>query len=136
MPRHPRQPEPPWLVNSIFPQSGELGGDRDGGRNIFALRHSPSDARLCPTESEKNSTLILTVKAHFDGTGIIPDEPLQLTLNEPRLVRIEHLSPVSARLEESALSWLAENAVDDDTLPPDLADRHDHYLSRGQPKDR
>ena len=30
--------------------------------------------------------------------------------------------------DESALAWLAANAIEDDALPADLADRHDHYL--------
>ncbi len=33
--------------------------------------------------------------------------------------------------EESALAWLAAHAVEDDALPTDLADQHDHYLYGG-----
>jgi hypothetical protein len=30
--------------------------------------------------------------------------------------------------KQSALQWMADNAVADDGLPPDLAHEHDHYL--------
>ena len=32
------------------------------------------------------------------------------------------------KADESALAWLAANAVENDALPADLADQHDHYL--------
>ena len=69
----------------------------------------------------------MTVNAHFDGKAIIPDEPLDLPPNQALIVQIE---PVGARetAEGSALAWLAENAVENDDLPTDLADQHDHYL--------
>jgi hypothetical protein len=69
----------------------------------------------------------MTVSAHFDGKAIIPDEPLDLPPNQALIV---HIEPVGAReaADESALAWLAANAVENDALPADLADRHDHYL--------
>jgi len=69
----------------------------------------------------------MTVNAHFDGRAIIPDEPLDLPPNQALIVQIE---PVGARetADESALAWLGANAVENDALPTDLADRHDHYL--------
>jgi hypothetical protein len=69
----------------------------------------------------------MTVNAHFDGKAIIPDEPLDLPHNQALIVQIE---PVGARetADESALAWLAANAVENDALPVDLADQHDHYL--------
>lgn len=36
-------------------------------------------------------------------------------------------------IEGSALVWIAANAVENDALPTDLADEHDHYLY-GRPK--
>ena len=77
----------------------------------------------------------MTVNAHFDGKAIIPDEPLDLPLNQALIVQIER---VGARepAEEPALVWLAANAVESDSLPTDLADRHDHYLYVGPPQDR
>jgi hypothetical protein len=78
----------------------------------------------------------MTVNAHFDGKAIIPDEPLDLPPNQALIVQIER---VGARepAEESALAWIAANAVDSDALPTDLADQHDHYLygrTKGQLK--
>jgi hypothetical protein len=77
----------------------------------------------------------MTVSAHFDGRAIIPDEPLDLPPNQALIVQIE---PVGAReaTEESAMAWLAANAVEDDALPVDLADRHDHYLYGSPTQDR
>jgi hypothetical protein len=43
---------------------------------------------------------------------------------------IVQIEPVGTRGTEidSALAWLAANAIEYDDLPVDLADRHDHYL--------
>ncbi|MGA2115645.1 MAG: hypothetical protein ABSH56_12965 [Bryobacteraceae bacterium] len=75
----------------------------------------------------------MTVNAHFDGKAIIPDEPLDLPLNQALIVQIESVGAPETS-NESALAWLADNAVDDDELPADLADRHDYYLY-GYPTD-
>ena len=77
----------------------------------------------------------MTVNAHFDGKAIIPDEPLDLPPNQALIVQIE---PVEKRetAEDSALTWLAANAVENDDLPTDLADQHDHYLYGCPGKDK
>ena len=77
----------------------------------------------------------MTVNAHFDGRVIIPDEPLDLQPNQALIVQIE---AVGAREtgDESALGWLAANAVENDDLPADMADQHDHYLYGCPKKDR
>ncbi len=72
----------------------------------------------------------MTVRAHFDGRVIIPDEPLDLRPNQAVIVQIE---PLEGEMEESALAWIEANAVESDALPTDLADQHDHYLY-GRPK--
>ena len=77
----------------------------------------------------------MTVSAHFDGRAIIPDEPLDLPPNQALIVRIEPVGAFEAA-DESALAWLAANAVESDGLPVDLADRHDHYLYGCSPEDR
>lgn len=77
----------------------------------------------------------MTVNAHFDGKAIIPDEPLDMPPNQALIVQIERVGPRKP-VEESALSWLAANAVENDELPADLADRHDHYLYGCATKDR
>ena len=43
-------------------------------------------------------------------------------------MQIERVGEEAAPLDESALTWIAANAVDSEALPTDLADRHDHYL--------
>lgn len=73
----------------------------------------------------------MTVTAHFDGKVIVPDEPLDLRPNQALRIQIEPLET-----EESALAWIAANAVENDTLPTDLADHHDHYLYGRPKKDR
>jgi hypothetical protein len=47
------------------------------------------------------------------------------------------IEPLGARetAEESALAWLAANAVEHDALPTDLADQHDRYLYGSPMKD-
>jgi hypothetical protein len=71
---------------------------------------------------------MMRVNAHFDGRVIIPDEPLDLPANQPLVIRIEPHSAGSEAADESALGWLAANAIETDTLPADLADQHDRYL--------
>ena len=75
----------------------------------------------------------MTVSAHFDGKVIVPDEPLDLPPNQALRV---HIEPLEGEAEESALAWIAANAVENDTLPTDLADQHDPYLYGCPKKDR
>lgn len=70
---------------------------------------------------------MITVNAHFDGKVIVLDEPVGLRLNQPLRLSIEEVGTPQTG-QESALEWLAANAIEDDRLPPDLAERHDHYL--------
>ena len=77
----------------------------------------------------------MTVHAHFDGKAIIPDEPLDMPPNQALILQIERVGPRQPA-EESALAWLAENAVENDALPTDLSDQHDHYLYGSPMKDR
>lgn len=69
----------------------------------------------------------MTVSAHFDGKVIVPDEPLNLPLNQTLILEIRP-APEAASSEESALAWIAANAVDSDAMPADLSNRHDRYL--------
>ncbi len=77
----------------------------------------------------------MTVNAHFDGKAIIPDEPLDMPPNQALILHIERVGPRETA-EESALAWLAANGVENDELPTDLADQHDHYLYGSPTKDR
>jgi hypothetical protein len=69
----------------------------------------------------------MTINGHFDGKVIVPDEPLDLRPNQAVRIQIEPIE------EPSALAWIVANALDDDSLPVDLAGEHDHYLY-GHPK--
>ena len=70
----------------------------------------------------------MTVSAHFDGKVIVPDEPLDLRPNQALILQIQPVNGEGEHAEESALAWIAANAMDSEALPEDLADRHDHYL--------
>lgn len=70
----------------------------------------------------------MTVSAHFDGKVIVPDEPLDLLPNQALILQIQTVGGQIAPAEDSALAWIAANAVDSEALPVDLADRHDHFL--------
>jgi hypothetical protein len=76
---------------------------------------------------------MIAVRAHFDGKVIVPDEPVNLPKGEALIVHVELAPPAPGSGEGSALAWLAENAVDDPSLPTDLSHQHDHYLY-GSPK--
>ena len=86
-------------------------------------------------EEATDKGLLMMVNAHFDGRAIIPDEPLDLPPNQALVVQIESVG-ASETADESALAWLASNAVENDALPADLADQHDHYLYGCTTKDR
>ncbi|HMC66874.1 MAG TPA: hypothetical protein VKI65_18200 [Gemmataceae bacterium] len=76
---------------------------------------------------------MFAVKAHFDGKVIVPDESVDLPKNQPLLLRIELAKVAEGAEEQSALEWIAENAVADDPYPPDYSYQLDHYLY-GTPK--
>jgi hypothetical protein len=88
-----------------------------------------SSLRLCDGQCDTGGRVALvTVNAHFDGEVIVPDEPLNIPPNQPLIVRIEQVGEDVVPSGESALLWLAANAVDSEALPSDLAHQHDHYL--------
>ncbi len=59
----------------------------------------------------------MTVSAHFDGKVIVPHEPLELTANQPLIVRTQLVGGNEEPVEESVLTWLAANAIDGDAPP-------------------
>jgi hypothetical protein len=77
----------------------------------------------------------MTVSAHFDGKVIVPDKPLDLLPNQALVLQIQTVSSQIAPAGDSALAWIAANAVESDALPVDLADRHDHHLYGRSPGD-
>jgi hypothetical protein len=70
----------------------------------------------------------VAVRAHFDGKVMVPDEPRDLRPDRALILQIQALGDEDICAEDSALAWIAANAVDSDALPVDLADRHDRYL--------
>ena len=59
---------------------------------------------------------MVTVSAHFDGRVIVPDEPLDLPPNQALILQIERVDG-AVPSDESALTWLAANAIDSEALP-------------------
>lgn len=73
---------------------------------------------------------MIDFNAHFDGKVIVPEQAVDLPRDRSFEVHVETFSGADAAPEsspQSALQWLAENAVDDE-LPSDLSAQHDHYL--------
>ena len=69
-----------------------------------------------------------TILAHFDGTSIVPDEPVNFPVGERLRVRVELESATSAPFAD-----LLNFATELDGAPTDLSTQHDHYLY-GNPK--
>ncbi len=76
---------------------------------------------------------MIAFNAHYDGSVIIPDEPIDLPRNQTLVVQIETRGADQLPARESALAWLAANASESPDIPPDLSHQHDHYLY-GAPK--
>jgi hypothetical protein len=62
----------------------------------------------------------------------VAEEAVDVPRDRQLLVRVETPGMKEQVTAESALQWMADNAVDDD-LPIDLSVEHDHYLY-GTPK--
>jgi hypothetical protein len=60
--------------------------------------------------------MTMTIKAHFDGRAIIPDEPVELPLNEPLEVQIQTCEPgpvgTAAGLADSQLFGVWKDRTD------------------------
>ncbi|MGD1073712.1 MAG: hypothetical protein ABSB15_26680 [Bryobacteraceae bacterium] len=73
---------------------------------------------------------MIDFNAHFDGKVIVPEQTVDLPRDRSFLVHVEAprgANPQVTGSPQSALQWLAENAVDDE-LPVDHSAQHDHYL--------
>ncbi len=75
----------------------------------------------------------MTLKAHFDGKVLVPDEPVNLPLNCALEVRVKPLGPPPP--PHKSLARLLDVARRFPVLdgPSDGAAQHDHYLY-GLPK--
>jgi hypothetical protein len=70
-----------------------------------------------------------TLKAHFDGKVLVPDEPVDLPVNRPlelSVVSLGESSHAPAALE--TLAALARSVPARTSDRTDLAAQHDHYL--------
>jgi hypothetical protein len=82
---------------------------------------------------------MIAIKAHFDGKVLVPDEPVELPKGTPLVVHVEVPKPKKPKrhpkkqADQSLWQKFADNVVESDNLPPDLAHQHDHYLY-GTPK--
>ena len=84
----------------------------------------------------------MTIKAHFDGKVIVPDEPLDLPVNQPleiQLLPAETGVPTAVDRADDVgrplmdLLKAIEHLPSDPDAPTDMAAQHDHYLY-GLPK--
>ena len=75
----------------------------------------------------------MVLRGYYDGKAIILDGPADLPRNEPLVIDVLPVPPEQSQQPKSALRWMAENAVDDPSLPSDLSVNLDHYLY-GAPK--
>jgi hypothetical protein len=64
-----------------------------------------------------------TIAAHFDGKFIVPDEPVDLPVGRPLVVRLEMASAVPK------FAALLDFAADLPDAPNDLSVRHDGQVS-------
>jgi hypothetical protein len=82
------------------------------------------------------SAAVITVRCHFDGKSLIPDEPVDLPTDQPLVAQVTpQISgeiidnvPIDAPRPQSALEWMIQHPIDDPSLPADLSDQLDHYL--------
>lgn len=76
----------------------------------------------------------MTLKAHFDGKVLVPDEPVELPVNCALEIQVKPLQADPA-LDRPLLRLLKllEKLPDNPDAPIDGAAQHDHYLY-GLPK--
>ena len=76
---------------------------------------------------------MVSIKAHFDGKALIPNEPVDLPQDRVLVVHVEVADAPPPAPGESVLDWILKNPITGADLPSDLAHEHDHYLY-GTPK--
>jgi hypothetical protein len=78
----------------------------------------------------------IVIKVHFDGKTIVPDEPLDLPINQPMEaeLRVPHvkLSPAEIKRRKAAAKRFASRAVKGVDIPLEALRRENMYeLPRG-----
>jgi hypothetical protein len=72
---------------------------------------------------------VKTLKVHYDGRVLVPDEPMDLPLNCPLELSVVSLDkPTEAPAALDKLAALAQKYPAQASKPSDLATQHDHYL--------
>jgi hypothetical protein len=74
------------------------------------------------------------IRAHFDGKVIVPDEPVDLPLNEPiKLQFVQGPEPIAWDPEKAkqAIKWLTERAIPGLNIPDEALRRENMYEDRG-----
>lgn len=75
-----------------------------------------------------------TLKAHFNGSVLVPDESVDLPIDRPLSLRVEILEKMpEAEADLGKLADLAQSVPKRDAKRTDRAAQHDHYLY-GTPK--
>ena len=76
----------------------------------------------------------MTIRAHFDGKTLVPDEPVNLPVNCPLQIEVAPVAPatVGQRPQKNLAAALNDLPANPD-WPSDGAAQHDHYLY-GTPK--
>jgi hypothetical protein len=75
-----------------------------------------------------------SLRVRFDGKVLVPQEPVDLPVDKDLEITIDQEVEATAQPHpQSALEWLAQNVMDDPSLPPDLSRNLHHYLY-GAPK--
>ena len=75
----------------------------------------------------------MTLRAHFDGKVLVPDEPVDLPVNCALEVQVTSDKPVSSADKPLARLLALARRFPVTGGPPDGAAQHDHYLY-GLPK--
>lgn len=73
------------------------------------------------------------LNGHFDGSRLVVDDPIPSDLLPQTRVRIVVVDAADSQSGANPFDAIAELAVDDDGLPADYPEQHDHYR-RGTPK--
>jgi hypothetical protein len=76
----------------------------------------------------------MTIRAHYDGKVIVPDEPVELPIDQPLKVEVQPAYSESAVLADvewhAALDRLAARAIHGLNIPDDALRRENLYEER------
>lgn len=76
----------------------------------------------------------MTIRAHYDGKTLVPDEPVDLPVNCPLQIEVAAIAPTRAvRNPPKNLVAALHDLPPNPDWPSDGAAQHDHYLY-GTPK--